>query len=177
MSRGTRCSRTCCSRSTRPADEPHAERLLGDGRRSTLEEQTHLRAPSAALRRARRDDPGVSRRFLLLVNPSAGGGRALERLPAVEAELARLGRGVPHRADRGTSPRPEEAARRRAAGEVVAAMGGDGLLRPLVGVLRDGSVPLAIIPGGRGNDYARVLGIPEDPAEAARIAVRGRASG
>ena len=52
-------------------------------------------------------------------------------------------------------------------------MGGDGLLRPIVATLRDGSVPLAIIPGGRGNDYARVLGIPDDPTEAARMAVEG----
>ena len=32
---------------------------------------------------------------------------------------------------------------------------------------------MAIIPCGRGNDFARVLGIPKDPAEAARVAVEG----
>src|SRR6185436_4555277 len=32
--------------------------------------------------------------------------------------------------------------------------------------------PLAIIPCGRGNDLARMLGIPTDPDEAARIAVQ-----
>ena len=113
------------------------------------------------------------RRFLLLVNPSAGGGRALERLPAVEAELARLG--AEHRTVQTTDMRHAEDEARAAAGggEAVAAMGGDGLLRPIVATLRDGSVPLAIIPGGRGNDYARVLGIPDDPLEAARTAVEG----
>ena len=30
------------------------------------------------------------------------------------------------------------------------------------------------MPGGRGNDFARVLGIPTDPAEAARLAVEGQ---
>jgi YegS/Rv2252/BmrU family lipid kinase len=116
----------------------------------------------------------VSRRFLLLVNPSAGGGRALDRLPAVEAELARLG--AEHRTIETTDMRHAEDEARSAAGagEAVAAMGGDGLLRPIVATLRDGSVPLAIIPGGRGNDYARVLGIPDDPVEAARTAVEGR---
>ena len=115
----------------------------------------------------------MSRRFLLLVNPSAGGGRALERLPAVEAELARLG--AEHRTVQTTDMRHAEDEARTAAGagETVAAMGGDGLLRPIVATLRDGSVPLAIIPGGRGNDYARVLGIPDDPVEAARTAVEG----
>jgi YegS/Rv2252/BmrU family lipid kinase len=115
----------------------------------------------------------VSRRFLLLVNPSAGGGRALDRLPTVEAELARLG--AEHRTVQTTDMGHAEAEARAAAaaGDAVAAMGGDGLLRPIAAILRDGSVPLAIIPGGRGNDYARVLGIPEDPAEAARVAVEG----
>jgi YegS/Rv2252/BmrU family lipid kinase len=32
---------------------------------------------------------------------------------------------------------------------------------------------MAIIPSGRGNDFARVLGIPTDPAEAARLAAQG----
>ena len=32
---------------------------------------------------------------------------------------------------------------------------------------------MAIVPCGRGNDFARVLGIPEDPAAAARVAVEG----
>lgn len=115
----------------------------------------------------------MTRRFLLLVNPSAGGGRALDRLPAVEAELTRLG--AEFRTVRTTDMGHAESEARGAgaAGEVVAAMGGDGLLRPIVATLRDGSVPVAIIPGGRGNDYARVLGIPDDPVEAARIAVEG----
>lgn len=112
------------------------------------------------------------RRFLLLVNPSAGGGRALDRLPKVEAELKRLG--AEHRTVRTTDIRHAEAEARGAQqGETVAAMGGDGLLRPVAAALRGGPVPLAIIPGGRGNDYARVLGIPDDPAQAARVAVDG----
>ena len=115
----------------------------------------------------------MSRRFLLLVNPSAGGGRALKRLPAVEAELDRLGadyRTVLTR-DIGHAAYEAQAAAERA--ETVASLGGDGLLRPLAGVLRDTPAALAIIPGGRGNDYARMLGIPSDPTEAARIAVEG----
>ena len=54
----------------------------------------------------------------------------------------------------------------------MAALGGDGLLRPLAGALRDSDAALAMIPGGRGNDLARVLGIPPDPAAAARVAVQ-----
>ncbi len=41
------------------------------------------------------------------------------------------------------------------------------------GALAGSEIPLGIIPAGRGNDLARVLGIPEDPAEAAAVAAEG----
>ena len=115
----------------------------------------------------------MSRRFLVLVNPSAGGGRALKRLPVALAELERLE--APHRVvhTRGLDHAREEARAACATGETVAALSGDGLLGALAAVLRDGPSALAILPGGRGNDLARVLGIPTDPAAAARIAVDG----
>jgi len=115
----------------------------------------------------------VSRRFALLVNPAAAGGRALRALPAVHATLDSLG--AEHRTvtTRSIDHAFEEAGRAVEAGESVAALGGDGLLRPLAGALKGTGSALAIIPGGRGNDFARVLGIPKDPAEAARIAVQG----
>lgn len=59
------------------------------------------------------------------------------------------------------------------AGEVCLAIGGDGLVGHLAGVLRGGTGELGIIPGGRGNDFARVLGIPFDPHQAALIAADG----
>ena len=116
----------------------------------------------------------MSRRFLVLVNPSAGGGRALERLPFARAELERLG--ADHRVVETRSIDHAAALARDAAGagETVAALGGDGLLRPLATVLRNTGSALAIVPGGRGNDLARALKIPTDPAQAARVAVEGR---
>ena len=53
------------------------------------------------------------------------------------------------------------------------ALGGDGLLRPLAGVLKGRDTGLALVPCGRGNDLARVLGVPDDPTAAARLAVEG----
>jgi YegS/Rv2252/BmrU family lipid kinase len=115
----------------------------------------------------------VSRSFALLVNPAAAGGRALAALPAVIAELDALG--APHRTvtTRSSEHAGEEAARAAAAGEVVAALGGDGLLRPIVAELKGTEAALALIPCGRGNDFARMLGVPKDPTQAARLAVEG----
>jgi len=115
----------------------------------------------------------VSRSFALLVNPASAGGRALKALPKVHAVLDELG--VRHRTatTRSSDHAYEEATRAAGDGETVVALGGDGLLRPLAGALKRTRSALAIVPCGRGNDLARVLGIPEDPGEAARVAVEG----
>jgi YegS/Rv2252/BmrU family lipid kinase len=117
----------------------------------------------------------VSRRFALLVNPVSAGGRALKALPAVHAELDRLG--APHRTviPRSAEHAAQEARRAADEGETVAALGGDGLLRPLAAALKRAESALALIPCGRGNDLARVLGVPSDPTAAARTAVEGTA--
>lgn len=116
----------------------------------------------------------MSRRFALLVNPASAGGKALKALPAVHAELKRLGAAYRTVTLRNLEHAAEEAARAAAQGETVASLGGDGLLRPLAGALKDSDAALALIPGGRGNDLARVLGVPREPAQAARVAVQGR---
>ena len=56
----------------------------------------------------------------------------------------------------------EEAAKAAAAGEIPVVMSGDGLIGQVGGVLADGEVPMGVVPGGRGNDLARVLGIPTE---------------
>jgi YegS/Rv2252/BmrU family lipid kinase len=115
----------------------------------------------------------VSRRFALLVNPAAGRGRALKALPQVHATLDELG--AEHRTvtTRSIDHAYEEATKAVGEGETVMALGGDGLLRPLAGALKGTGGALAIVPCGRGNDLARVLGIPTDPADAARTGVEG----
>jgi len=115
----------------------------------------------------------VSRRFALLVNPAAAGGKALKALPAVHATLDELG--AEHRTvtTRSIDHAYEEAGVAAGEGETVVALGGDGLLRPLAGALKHTASALAIVPSGRGNDLARMLGVPTDPADAARLAVEG----
>jgi YegS/Rv2252/BmrU family lipid kinase len=116
----------------------------------------------------------VSRRLAVLVNPAAAGGKSLRTLPKVEDELRRLG--AEYRVVRSDSgDHAKHLARQMAdAGEVAVAIGGDGLVGTLAGALSGTDGKLAIIPSGRGNDFARVLGIPKkDPAAAARLAVEG----
>jgi YegS/Rv2252/BmrU family lipid kinase len=115
----------------------------------------------------------MERDVCLIVNPSAGAGRAARLLPAVEAELRALG--LRFRVERTTSmEHARELARgAAAAGEIAAAMGGDGLTGAVAGELRDGAGVLAVLPGGRGNDFARKLGIESDPVAAGRHIGRG----
>ena len=115
----------------------------------------------------------MTRRLALLVNPAAAGGKPLRALPDVRAELERLG--AEHRVieTRGLEHACAEARAAADSGETVGALGGDGLAGPVAGALRGGPGALALLPGGRGNDFARVLGIPFDPRAAARVAVEG----
>jgi YegS/Rv2252/BmrU family lipid kinase len=112
------------------------------------------------------------RRFALIMNPSAAGGRARRLLPGVEEELTSLG--LPHRVveTRDIGHASDIARRAAAGGEIVVAMGGDGLVGTLAGAIgRDGT--LAIIPAGRGNDFARELSIPNDARAACGVLALG----
>src|SRR5688500_4091150 len=67
----------------------------------------------------------------------------------------------------------EEARRAAAQGEIPVVMSGDGLIGRVGGALAEGEVPMALMPGGRGNDLARVVGIPTEPEAAAALIARG----
>ncbi len=114
------------------------------------------------------------RRLLVLCNPTAAGGRAVRRLPEVETELRRLGADFTTVQTLDAGHAHDLAAEAGGEGTRVVAVGGDGMLRPLAAALRHTDGSLAVIPAGRGNDFARVVGIPEDPVAAARMAVDGR---
>jgi YegS/Rv2252/BmrU family lipid kinase len=106
----------------------------------------------------------VSRPVCVIVNPAAGGGRA-GRVAAEVTETLR-GHGLEVRCvDAEGIEHARELARGAAhAGETVAVLGGDGLIGIVAHALRDvpGAV-LGVLPAGRGNDLARVLGLPRDP--------------
>lgn len=108
-------------------------------------------------------------RLALIVNPSAGSGRARKSLPAVQAALSRLG--VEHHAQYTRSLDHARTLARQAAaeGEAAVAFGGDGLVGAVAGKLCQCDGVLGILPGGRGNDFARTLGIPLRPVPACDV--------
>jgi YegS/Rv2252/BmrU family lipid kinase len=93
----------------------------------------------------------------------------MQQLPQVERELGR--RGITHRTvqTRSLDHGVEEARRAAEAGVIPVVMSGDGLVGQIGGALAETDASMGIIPGGRGNDLARVLGIPRDPAGAVEI--------
>ncbi len=111
----------------------------------------------------------------LLVNPASAHGRTLKLLPQVEQELD--ARRVVFRAERtrGLEDGVSKALRAIEAGEVPVVISGDGLVGAIGGAMAGSETPLGIIPGGRGNDLARVLGIPDDPTEAVEVLLNGEA--
>jgi YegS/Rv2252/BmrU family lipid kinase len=115
----------------------------------------------------------VSRPLRLLVNPAAAGGKALAAVAPARAELERLGADFRVIETSSGEHAKREARAAGADGAITVAIGGDGLVGTLAGAICGTEAALAIVPAGRGNDFARVLGIPTDPAAAARLAVEG----
>src|SRR3954470_14518144 len=111
--------------------------------------------------------------FTLLVNPASAHGRTLKLLPTIEQELDE--RRIPFRVERtrGLEDGVGRALRAVEANEVPVVVSGDGLVGAIGGAMAGAETPLGIVPGGRGNDLARVLGIPDDPAGAVAVLAGG----
>jgi YegS/Rv2252/BmrU family lipid kinase len=109
----------------------------------------------------------------LLVNPSSAHGRTLKLLPQLERELD--ARRIAFRVERtrGLEDGVERALLAAEAGEVPVVVSGDGLIGAVGGALAGSETPLGIVPGGRGNDLARVLGIPSEPDAAVAMLAAG----
>jgi diacylglycerol kinase (ATP) len=111
---------------------------------------------------------------LIIVNPTAGAGRAGELWrrwgDAARREL---------HADAALTEGPGHA-RALAAGAVAAgcgrivAVGGDGTLHEVVNGALPGPVRIAVVPVGTGNDFARCAGVPRDPRRALFGLAEGR---
>jgi diacylglycerol kinase (ATP) len=121
------------------------------------------------------DDPAA---FAVLVNPAAGRGRFGRLLPAVVARLGAGGRPVTVLPS-DSAEQAAEAARAAVADGAAAlvAVGGDGTVHLALQAVAGTGVPLGIVPAGTGNDFARAMGVPDDPiaaVDAIRSASRTR---
>ena len=113
------------------------------------------------------------RRLALIVNPVAGGGRPARALPQVQAELRALGLEQRFEYTKSLAHARELALEAAAAGEVAVAFGGDGLIGEVAGALKHSDGVVGVLPGGRGNDLCRVLGIPLKPVAACAVLASG----
>ena len=105
-------------------------------------------------------------RIALAANRASGGGLDPEPLAGVMrergAEVAVFG------------CQPEELERAGASGpDRLAVAGGDGTIGPVAALAGRLDVPLAVVPTGTANDFARFTGLPTDRLEAAALAVTG----
>jgi diacylglycerol kinase (ATP) len=105
-------------------------------------------------------------RIALAANRASGGGLDPDPLAAAMrehgADVEVLGSDGPE-LERAASWRPDR----------LAVAGGDGTIAPVAELAGRLEVPLAVIPGGTANDFARVNGLPGDPLAAAALAATG----
>jgi YegS/Rv2252/BmrU family lipid kinase len=112
--------------------------------------------------------------MLIIANPVSRRGRGAKYAELVAAELD--SRGLPHRLCLTDNPLHATKIAKQAAeaGEkLVLCVGGDGTLSEVAGGLCGSETALGIIPAGTGDDFARYLGLPQDPLKALDIALCG----
>lgn len=115
----------------------------------------------------------------LLVNPTAGKGRAAKVVGAVTEKLRAAGSNVAILV--GKDANDAQALARQAVADgvdAVVALGGDGMVHLALNVVAGTGTPLGIIPAGTGNDLANTLGLPsKDPVAAAAVLAGKLATG
>jgi len=116
----------------------------------------------------------VNEPLCLVVNPAAGGGRALRTLATATAALDGASARYQVQPSASLAHARELAAAAAQRGEVTVAVGGDGLAGALAGAVADAGGVMALIPAGRGNDLARELGLPPGAAAAAAAILDGQ---
>jgi YegS/Rv2252/BmrU family lipid kinase len=113
------------------------------------------------------------RQFTAVVNPAAGSSSGTAALLPVARLLREAGAGLETRYSRSLDHARELARQAAAQGHVVLAVGGDGMAGAVGGVLSGTDAVLGLVPSGRGNDFARALGLPTEPAALAELLLRG----
>ncbi|HUX35035.1 MAG TPA: diacylglycerol kinase family protein [Gemmatimonadaceae bacterium] len=112
-------------------------------------------------------------RVLLIVNPASR--RGTRDLPRVQAAFAACGAACDTRLTTAPGDASTLARTLGPTHDAVFTLGGDGTIMEALGGLVGSGVPLGALAGGTGNLLVRALGIPLNPARAARALCRGTA--
>lgn len=112
--------------------------------------------------------------FTFLVNRTSGGGAGAEAVVPVARHLRDAGAVVEVTYSPGPAATRDLVSRAVSRGDVVVSVGGDGMLSSLAGEVARLGGTLGVVPAGRGNDFARCLGLPEDPTGQAEVLLAGR---
>ena len=121
-------------------------------------------AGSGASRKAREDLTQATTTVALVANERSGSSdpaRCAERLRSFGAEVRTF-----------DIEELEEAAGSGADRIVIA--GGDGSIAPVAAAAGAAGIPVAVIPAGTANDFARRMGLPDTLTGASRLAVQGQ---
>jgi len=100
-------------------------------------------------------------KILVIVNPMAGGGRTLRLLPKIRHWLFES----PHEFSFNTTRSPDEMRSEimKAPAQGINALlliGGDGTVHQALPAIAETNIPFGFLPCGRGNDFARNIGLP-----------------
>ncbi|MGC4026197.1 MAG: lipid kinase [Mesorhizobium sp.] len=116
--------------------------------------------------------PQKPRRALLIVNPHAR--RGAESIDAVKDVLYAANIRLEEISTKEQENLSELISRRSRDVDLAIIGGGDGTLNAAAAGLVFTGLPLGVLPLGTANDFARTLGIPPDPVQAAEIIARGK---
>lgn len=102
-------------------------------------------------------------RILVIVNPVAGGGKTLRFLPRIKGWLSES----PHDFLYEISSTPDEMHSKIVSAsargiDAILLSGGDGTVHHALPAIAETGLPFGYLPCGRGNDFARNIGLPTD---------------
>jgi diacylglycerol kinase (ATP) len=109
------------------------------------------------------------RQFTAVVNPAAGASSGTAALLPLARLLREAGAQLDTQYSRSLEHARELARQAGERGHVVLAVGGDGMAGCVGGALSGTDTVFGLVPAGRGNDFARALGLPTDPAALAKV--------
>ncbi len=103
------------------------------------------------------------KKYLFIVNPIAGKGRALELIPKIKESFNKenIDYKIKVTKQKGEGEKLAREGIKEGFNHIIA-VGGDGTAYEVVNGIRGEKVVLGILPAGTGNDFARMLKLPKD---------------